>query len=68
MMHGAVGRQDRRLAGSERQADQPLAGDFQVGFTLRSNLHDAALSGERSGDVNVALDIEGQALRTSQTP
>src|ERR1019366_10484060 len=67
VVDGAVGRQDGRLARSERQSDQALAGDFEAGLALRSDLHNAAFSGERGGDIDIALDIKSQALRTSQT-
>src|SRR5579859_746744 len=67
VVYGAVGGQNGRLAGSESQSDQSLAGDFEVGLALGSDLHDAAFSGQRSGDVDVAFDIESQALRTSQS-
>src|ERR1039457_1225279 len=55
------------LARSEGQSDQALAGDFEVGLALGSDLHDAALSAERSGDIDIALDIQRQPLRTPET-
>src|SRR5208283_3008323 len=44
-----------------------MAGDFEVGLALGSNFHNAALSGERGGNINIALDIKRQALRTPQS-
>ena len=65
-MDGAVRGENGRLARSEGQTDQALAGDFEVGLAVRSDLHDAALSGKRGGDIDIAFDIQSQALRTSQ--
>src|SRR5208283_1080953 len=67
VVDGAVGGEDGGLAGSEGQSDQALAGDFEVGLALGSDLHDAAFSGERSGDIDIALDIQRQPLRTPET-
>src|SRR5260370_578693 len=67
VVDGAVGGEDGGVAGSEGQSDQPLAGDFEVGFALGSDLHDPALPGERGGDIEIALYIKSQTLRTSQT-
>src|SRR5260221_8785492 len=44
-----------------------LAGDCEGGLALGRDLHDAAFAGERGGDIDIALDIKGQALRTSET-
>src|SRR6266436_974982 len=67
VVDGAVGGEDRRLAGSEGQSNQALAGDLEVGLALRSDFDDAAFSGERGGDIDIALDIKSQTLRASQT-
>src|ERR1035437_3337794 len=66
-MHGAVGGENGRLTRSEGQSDQALAGNFEVGLAFWSDLHDAAFSSERGGDIDIALDIKSQTLRTSQT-
>src|SRR5208282_214152 len=46
VVHGAVGGEDRRLAGRERESDQPLARDFKVRLALGSDFHDAAFAGK----------------------
>src|SRR5580704_17303672 len=66
-MDCARGCQDYRAAGSKRQADQTLAGDFEIGFGVRSDLDDAACARERGGDVKVAVGVEGHALRPAET-
>src|ERR1700733_13799005 len=53
-------------SGSERQADQALSGHFKTRFSVGSDLHDAALSGHRRGYIQVAVDIEGDALRAAE--
>jgi len=63
-MHRAVGGEDGRLARSECQSDQALAGDFKICFALRSDLYDAAFAAERRSNVNIAFNVERQALRT----
>ena len=65
-MDRAGGGQDDGATGGEGEAYQALSGDFEVGESVGGNLHDAAGAGERGGDVKIAVDIEGQALRTSQ--
>src|SRR5713101_5286421 len=67
VVDGGVGGKDGRLARSERQSNQALARDLEVGLALRSDFHDAAFAGERGGDIDIALDIKSQTLRTSQT-
>src|SRR5260370_39816693 len=57
VVDGAVGGEDGGGAGSEGQSHQALAGDFEGGLALRRDLHDAALSGERVGDIHRALSI-----------
>ena len=66
MMDGAGGGENYGASRSEGQADQALAGDFEIGLAVGCDLHDAARAGERSGDVEIAIDVEGQSLRASQ--
>ena len=59
--------QDDGAAGGEGEADQTLPGDFEVGESVGGDLHDSAGAGERGGDIEIAVDIEGNALRPSKT-
>ena len=59
-------RENRGFAGREGQAHQALAGDFKIGIAFGRDLDDAALAGERSGDIHIAVDIESQSLWTSE--
>src|ERR1700686_528530 len=64
----AIGRENSRLARSKSQPDQSLAGDFEIRFALGRDLYNPAFSGQRRGDIDIAIDIQRQALRTSQSP
>ena len=63
MVDGAGGGEDDGAAGSEGETYQALAGDFEIGQAVGRDLHDAARAGERGGDVEVAVDVEGKSLR-----
>src|SRR5579862_866694 len=67
MVDGTGGRQNDGAAWAEGEAYQTLPGDFEVGKAVGGYLHDAAGARERGGDVKIAVDIEGQALRSSKT-
>src|SRR5580704_12402084 len=77
MMHGAGtaggrssgvrGGENDGASGSKRETDQTLARDFKIGQSVGRNLHDAARAGERRRDVEIALHVESQSLRPSQT-
>ena len=60
-----VARTTARL-GAKRESDQVVSGDHEAGFLLRSDAHDAAFAVERGGDVQVAVDVEGEALGTTE--
>src|SRR5215471_14070346 len=67
MMDGACGCEDDGASRGEGESDQTLAGDFQSRFSFGSDLHDAAFACHRRSDVEIALYVEGQALRAAQS-
>ena len=67
VVDGAVGGEDGGFSGGEGESDQALAGDFEIGFAVGSDLHDAAFSSKGSGYVGIAFDVEGEALRAAET-
>src|SRR5277367_3100536 len=67
MMNGAVRCQNDRAARTEREADQTRSRDRQRRLARRSDLDNAAFTREGSSDVKIAVHIEGDALRSSQT-
>src|SRR6266568_376105 len=67
MMHAACGGEDDGASRGKGEAHETLASDLEIGQAVGRNLHDAACTGERGGDIEVAVHIEGQALRSSQT-
>src|SRR4029077_11314397 len=77
MMHGAGaaggcsagvrGGENDGASGSKGETDQTLACDFKIGQSVGRNLHDAARAGERRRDVEIAVYVESQSLRPSQT-
>src|SRR5437870_1916196 len=42
-----------------------MSGDLQISFSFGSNSHDTSLARERTRNVEIAIGVEGQALRTS---
>src|ERR1700688_5288105 len=64
----AVGRENSGFARSKCQPDQSLAGNFEICFALWRDLYNPASAGKRCGDIDIAIDIQSQALRTSQSP
>src|SRR5690242_13716240 len=66
MVDGVAGGQDSGAAGSKGEPDQALTGDFEGGLRIRCQLDDAALAAQGGGGVEIAVHVEGQALRTSQ--
>lgn len=66
MMHRVGSGEDYAASGSEGQAYQPVAGDFEIRLALRRDLHNASSPGKRCGNVQIAGCVECQALRASQ--
>src|SRR4051812_40665123 len=63
----AAGRSERRRAtGCKGEADEALARDGKRDFFLRRELHNAALAGVRGRHIEVAVDVESEALRSSE--
>ena len=65
-MYGAGGRENHRPPGRECKSHQSEPRDFQAGLALRSNLHDAALAGNRSRHVQIPGDVKREALGPPQ--
>lgn len=65
-MHRVGGSQNYTAPGSEGQADQAVAGDFQAGVAFRSDLHDPALAGEGGRHVQISGGVKRQALGAPQ--
>ena len=68
MMNSPGSRQYRGTPRRTRDADQSVPRDLERGFPIRRYFHDAAFSGEGSGYIEIAVDIEGQTLRTTEPP
>src|SRR5271169_4888899 len=66
LLDGAGGGKDDGTSGSKGQAHQALAGDFETGQAVGRDLDDAPCAGERGRDVEIAIHVEGQSLRSSQ--
>src|SRR5580698_2028103 len=66
MMHRVCSRQNHASSRSKSQSHQSVTCNFQAGFAIWRNLHDAALSGERGRNVQIACGVKSQPLRTSQ--
>src|SRR5260370_4162540 len=66
LLGGAAGGEDDGASGGEGEADQALACDFEIRQAVGRDLHDATGAGERGGDVEIAVHVEGEALRPSQ--
>ena len=66
MMHGAGGRQNHRPPGRERKSHQSEPRDLKARLAFRSNLHDAALAGNRSRHVQIPGDVKREALGPPQ--
>src|SRR5580693_6441241 len=58
--HGAV-------RGQQSHADDVGSADHQLRLRLWREAHDAALTSKRTGDVEIARTVEGQALRTAES-
>src|ERR1700722_9061342 len=67
MVHAARGGKNYGASRCECQADQTLAGDFEIGQTVGGNLYDPARARQRCGDIQIAIQVKGQTLRPSQT-
>src|ERR1700734_3329361 len=67
MMHCVSGGQNHAASRGESQPHETMPRNFQTGGSLRGDLNNAALARERGGDVQVAVCVESQALRASQT-
>src|SRR6185437_5179821 len=67
MMYRAGGGQHGGAAGREGEANQSRPSHFERGLGVRRDLHDSALPGERSGEMKIAVDNEGQDLGPSPT-
>ena len=52
--------------GAKARPTSPWPATSRLGLAVGSDLHDAARSGERGGDVEVAVGVEGESLRTAQ--
>src|SRR5271165_744046 len=59
-------RQDHGASRGERQADQSVAGDFEIGAAVWSELYDSPLARERGCDIEISVNVESQALRPAQ--
>src|ERR1700674_850314 len=67
MMNGIGRSQNRGATRSKGQAHQTGAGNFERSLAIRRDLDDARPAGDRSRYVEIALDIERQPLRASQS-
>ena len=65
-MDTACSRENGGTAGSERQANQARARNFERRFAVGRDLHDSALAGKRRGDIEISVRVESQTLRASQ--
>ena len=63
MVHAVRRGENDGASGGEGQADQTLAGDFEVSLAVGRDFYDSARAGEGCGDVEIAVDVEGQSLR-----
>ena len=50
----------------QREADDVAAAEDEFGFSILIDARNAAAAGERTGDVEIAGLIEGEALRAAQ--
>src|SRR5579883_3464632 len=66
MMDRTGGGENHGPPRSEGEADQVVAGDFQRGLGVGSELHDAAFSRQRGRHIEVAINVEGEALGPAQ--
>src|SRR5690606_37325021 len=61
-----VRRDDQRTVGGKGEADEPGAGGDELPWTVLAKGIDAALAGQGFDDVEDAVAVEGQALRTPE--
>src|ERR1700693_4436738 len=67
MVHAARGGENYGTSWGKRQTHKTLTGDFEIRQAVRRDLHNPASAGERCRDVEIAVHVEGQSLRSSQT-
>src|SRR5438270_5067431 len=67
MVNTARGGENHGASRREREAHQPLSGNFKIRQTVGRDLHDAARAGERRRNVEIAIHVESQPLRSSQS-
>src|SRR5215469_11393922 len=66
VIDGSGGGENHGSSRGESEADEVVAGDFKAGLRIRGDLHDAAFSVLRRGDIEVGINVEGKSLRASQ--
>ena len=66
-MHGPGCCQHDRSPGRETQAHKIVSRNFQRGFSFGSDFYDAAFARQGSGHIQIAIGIEGKALRPAQS-
>ena len=66
LLSGAGSGEDDGASGGEGEAYKTLTCYFKIRQAVGRDFHDAAGSGERGGDVEIAAHVEGEALRSSQ--
>src|SRR5713226_10372758 len=67
VVEGVVGGEGGVPIFEEGEADEIIAGDSERRFVARIDADDAALAAEAGGDVEVVVDVEGDALGAAQS-
>ncbi len=65
-MNRVRGSQNNAASWSESQSYEPMPCNFQSRAALRCDFHNAAPARKRRRNVQIAVDVESQALRASQ--
>jgi len=63
----AIGSQYCGTSGSERQTYQTVTGYFERSMAVGRNFDDSAPAAQGCGNVQIAVYVKGQALRTAQS-
>ena len=63
---GGGGGEDERVVGIEGEADDVDSGNDEARLSFRGDADDAAVSAPGGGHVEVALEVEGESLGTSE--